>query len=618
MASPAHTAVSCAPPCIRRFSLQSNEQTDAAPASVDQALAVPGKPLQPELRQDMEQRFGYNFSRVRVHSGAIAEQSARDVSAQAYTVGPDLVFGAGRFAPGTTEGRRLIAHELTHVVQQSGAGQHTGPSTLNLHRFGESEHKKLGNLAKTKFPYFAKLATDEVALRSSPKGRRRDTEFHNLVASLREDVRLLVVGNVSKWMRVMAQSGTALDGTTNKPINAAGLTGYVSEELLVKEPGVFDQDLPVLPGLILTYGDFTALGGDHFDEFSKLEGKAKSPGGADKIKMFVDVVAGKRKGEFEDPNTIDKEWADRYKDLAFKNVSHFSHGGTALETWKRHHYDALMTAAKAGYFSNIDSLQRAYAINGFADHFLTDSFSSGHVRVPRMKILKFYEDFFNQNLDSILNYIYTSIGDQMMTQLFEDHPNVTGLGLMSEHDFCADNKEAVVEFKNQVEKEMKDNNLQPKDLRKLLVQYIGGAVSKVLHDDDNTSGLEVKSKKHPEGWKAFGDGKLNPSFQNYIVEAVEVSKTEVAQAFNIGIDFKKNTGDMKLEEKIKPLVYPASNVEDYIPETNTSKSTPLPEWKIDLTGWDTMDKSVQDKLTVPDQKVPRRQNAGGNDRQNPA
>ena len=121
MATPAHSAVSGAPPRIQRFSGQSTGQMDAAPASVDQALASPGRPLEPALRQDMEQRFGHDFSRVRVHSGAAAEQSARDVNAHAYTVGHDIVFGAGRFAPGTHEGRRLIAHELTHVVQQSGA-----------------------------------------------------------------------------------------------------------------------------------------------------------------------------------------------------------------------------------------------------------------------------------------------------------------------------------------------------------------------------------------------------------------------------------------------------------------------------------------------------------------
>jgi hypothetical protein len=119
-AMPASTAARGAPR-IQRFTGKSNGQVDAAHASVDQALAGPGTPLAPALRQDMEQRFGYDFSHVRVHSGTAAEKSAGDVNAHAYTVGHDIVFGMGRFAPGTHEGRRLIAHELTHVVQQSGA-----------------------------------------------------------------------------------------------------------------------------------------------------------------------------------------------------------------------------------------------------------------------------------------------------------------------------------------------------------------------------------------------------------------------------------------------------------------------------------------------------------------
>jgi hypothetical protein len=88
---------------------------------VEHALASHGKPFEPALRQEMEQRFGHDFSRVRVHIGAVAEQSARDVNARAYTVGDNLVFGAGEFKPETRQGRRLLAHELTHVVQQSGA-----------------------------------------------------------------------------------------------------------------------------------------------------------------------------------------------------------------------------------------------------------------------------------------------------------------------------------------------------------------------------------------------------------------------------------------------------------------------------------------------------------------
>jgi hypothetical protein len=131
MSTPAHTNVSA--PRIQRFSGQPNGGMDMAPATVEQALASPGRPLEPALRKDMEQRFAYDFSRVRVHSGAVAKQSARDVSAHAYTVGENIVFGAGRFAAGTHEGRRLIAHELTHVLQQSGT---------NGSRVGESDGRR--------------------------------------------------------------------------------------------------------------------------------------------------------------------------------------------------------------------------------------------------------------------------------------------------------------------------------------------------------------------------------------------------------------------------------------------------------------------------------------------
>jgi hypothetical protein len=106
---------------IQRAAPYGNGCTDAAPASVDRALASPGTPLAPALRLEMERSFGYDFSSVRVHSDAAAAQSTRDVDAHAYAVGHDIVFGDGRFAPETPQGRRLIAHELTHVVQQSKA-----------------------------------------------------------------------------------------------------------------------------------------------------------------------------------------------------------------------------------------------------------------------------------------------------------------------------------------------------------------------------------------------------------------------------------------------------------------------------------------------------------------
>ena len=101
------------------------------PASAGTLRADAGQPLEPAVRAQMEAALGHDFSRVRVHDGGEAADSARSVGAAAYTRGSSVVFGAGRFQPGTASGRRLIAHELAHVVQQAGSGGSAagGPGT---------------------------------------------------------------------------------------------------------------------------------------------------------------------------------------------------------------------------------------------------------------------------------------------------------------------------------------------------------------------------------------------------------------------------------------------------------------------------------------------------------
>lgn len=90
-----------------------------APPVVYKALAKPGHPLDQADRSFMETRFGQDFASVRVHTDFDAAESARRINARAYTVGGDIVFGAGEYSPGSDAGRHLLAHELTHVVQQS-------------------------------------------------------------------------------------------------------------------------------------------------------------------------------------------------------------------------------------------------------------------------------------------------------------------------------------------------------------------------------------------------------------------------------------------------------------------------------------------------------------------
>ncbi|HEY6347340.1 MAG TPA: DUF4157 domain-containing protein [Bryobacteraceae bacterium] len=102
-----------------------------APPIVNEVLRSPGQPLDEGTRAFFEPRFGYDFSRVRVHTDAKAAESTRAVGATAYTVGRDVVFGVRQYAPGTSTGRRLMAHELAHVVQHSQEGRRGSCGPLN-------------------------------------------------------------------------------------------------------------------------------------------------------------------------------------------------------------------------------------------------------------------------------------------------------------------------------------------------------------------------------------------------------------------------------------------------------------------------------------------------------
>ena len=93
----------------------------AVPAIVHRVINNPGRPLDAATRAFMEPRFGFDFSRVRIHADSQSAQSARSIKALAYTVNNSIAFGAGSYAPHTAAGRRLLAHELAHVVQQGSA-----------------------------------------------------------------------------------------------------------------------------------------------------------------------------------------------------------------------------------------------------------------------------------------------------------------------------------------------------------------------------------------------------------------------------------------------------------------------------------------------------------------
>jgi hypothetical protein len=144
-----------------------------APPIVHEVLRSPGQPLDDATQAYFELRFGHDFSRVRVHTDAWAAESARAVNAIAYTVGDDMVFDSGRFAPTSSAGRELLAHELTHVIQQSsplapgGSQAAPHPSGLLIGPLGDRFEQEAERVSALESRHAASAGSQDQATRSA-------------------------------------------------------------------------------------------------------------------------------------------------------------------------------------------------------------------------------------------------------------------------------------------------------------------------------------------------------------------------------------------------------------------------------------------------------------------
>jgi hypothetical protein len=224
-----------------RNSARETRNPGGVPPVVNEVLRSPGQPLDATTRAFFEPRFGHDFSRVRVHTDAKAEESAQAMHARAYTVKSDLVFGGGQFAPSTIPGRRLLAHELTHVVQQSGTrALHSiqpsfdsgSPGTIaaELEADETAERISEGRLAGV----IQSLATNQPLLQrdrlgtrvSHPAGSR--SAFRRVTAEF-DGREFVLSGDGTVLMRVAAQSGRPY---SVRPADAAACGGSTSDSYL--------------------------------------------------------------------------------------------------------------------------------------------------------------------------------------------------------------------------------------------------------------------------------------------------------------------------------------------------------------------------------------------------
>ena len=289
-----------------------------APASVERVAGAGGRALDASLRQDMGQRFGYDFSRVRVHTDPAAAQSAREINAHAYTVGHNVVFGAGRFQPDAPQGRRLIAHELAHIVQLG-----AGADAATVRRFESPEHQDFGDQGGIELATFL----------STPEGQNYLKRYQinpALVAGMEEDPyfygKKITVGEL-----------------TLSPGDVIALIGdfYRSPHALMTAP---PAEVRALLAAIQR----------------EREGKLT---GAQANQEYEDITRKYRKPE------------DTFLQLAKVNNPHFTPGNRA--EWTKLHLEAIETARQAPL--RPAALEEALLIDAGGGHYLTDAFAAGHL-----------------------------------------------------------------------------------------------------------------------------------------------------------------------------------------------------------------------------------------------
>jgi competence ComEA-like helix-hairpin-helix protein len=137
---------------IQRTATLPSAAPAAVPPIVDEVLKSPGRRLDPGTRASMESRFGQDFGDVRVHTDSRAAESARAVQAAAFTSGQDVVFGRDQYQAGIPSGQRLLAHELAHVVQQSGGNTDNRKEALSTEDYEHEADKAAGDVTVGKRP----------------------------------------------------------------------------------------------------------------------------------------------------------------------------------------------------------------------------------------------------------------------------------------------------------------------------------------------------------------------------------------------------------------------------------------------------------------------------------
>jgi hypothetical protein len=436
--------------------------TDAGVALRRAVAAPPGRSLAPGLQAWLAPRFGQSVAHVRISSGAESNAAARAIGAQAFAIGPNLHFRAGLYPPSDIGQRFVLAHEVAHALQAPPLDG-TAVSALGGTRAPEEQ-------------------SAHQAARAAVWG----------MAPAPHLVPRSPVGGVVRRFGSAEHLQLGEEGS-----------GKASTDLDVGSPGAPD---------FVSYGEMVALAADFFESLQQMRDLAKSQDGRDQIRWGRWKALGARP-EPAVPASLKKIVMDRYFTLAAQNLPHFSTGGTARASYRASHALALTLAFRAGVTGDAKLFDDARTNEAFGNHFLTDMFSSGHVRTPRDEIRRWYGAMYPTSIEAFVRYMAA----HMHTFLVAAHPAGDFFGRIPD----------------QKELERRIRDIGGSALRAF---SLGDIVSLGYHNLDN-AGLAEMSEADPSGarpkgffhFSGKGDRRLaeSPVTKDLAVAAIRTSLAEL-------------------------------------------------------------------------------------------
>ena len=498
-----------------------------------------GAPLPDGVRAKMERSFGRSLGDVRLHRDGLAEERG----ALAFTEGQDIHLQRA-IDPESDRGQRLLGHELAHVVQQHGAD--------------EAVQEK-----SSATPTLADHALEREADEAARK------------AHVGQSVAGAIAG------RVRLQAPQHFESGEHKLIGDEGSAGADGEA----------QGVELAPGYKVSYGDIVAMAGDFFGSIEVLRAyaanPAKGPGGREEVEYVrLCRVRGDfgQAGKFSDEA---KKAADkRYYDLATKNRSHFLNasagdqaksvkdrdaeldpdknpadqngpGLNAGSSYKEGHRNALLQAArdaKAG-----KPIDPALSIEAFSNHYLTDSFSAGHLRTPRGDVKSYWDAKVPLFFANFKGFMAEQIAKHIPPGALHGAARVLTVDTLTNLDtsFAQGTRPTI-------EKTLADKGIPPFGF--------GDMMSGALHDFDNVNG--VQARVDGQLVTLYGDGQIlsggkelagGATTKQLAERAVRTSLEDVKKAYDAGSKGRAaeevlasflDDGGLFAAERLLPVVVP--------------------------------------------------------------